>query len=166
MSTADKRDLILTQLLTILEAIPDQLGYTAHSVFRNRGELKDDLRPAIVLLDGTEQHDARVEGRGRMFMSPNIVTLLPQIFVLLVPRKLPTNLGVGEELNVFRVAIIRAIATDDTLASLCGPNGGVFLRKCDTDMQTGNTLQGQLRMDFAFKYVLDPYSLPDNSVTT
>ena len=162
----DRRAEILARLFVIIGTIPDQLGYSSHSTFRNRGELKDDKRPAIALLDGTETHDLRVEGRGRQFMSPNIVTMMPQIFVLLVPRKLPDNTGVGDELNTFRVAIIRAIANDQQLAMLCGPNGGVSLRRVETDMQTGSTLQGQLRMDFAFKYVLDPYSLPDNGVTT
>jgi len=166
MSTSDKRRQILDRLFVSLSAIPQQLGYAQHSAFRNRGVLKTDKLPAVVLLDGSESHDVRTENRGRMFMNANIVTMTPQIFVLLVARNFPSNVAVGDELNAFRTAVIRAVANDTQLASLCGPNGGVSLRRCETDMQTGSTLEGQLRMDFAFKYVLDPYKLPVNDVTS
>jgi hypothetical protein len=157
---SDKREEILEQLLVILESIPPLLGYDEHSVFRNRGEIKEDKRPCIIILDGVENANTSNERKGRVFMSTNIITLLPQIFVLLKTRMTPTNDGVGEELSTFRAAIIKSLADDKTLADLCGPNGMISFRRCETDMQTGSTLQGQMRLDFAINYVLDPTTLP------
>lgn len=155
----DTREAILQRLLVILQGIPTQIGYDVHTVFRNRGELKEDKRPSIVLLDGVEDIRTRYDGRGRVFMSPTVMTLSPQIFVLLKPRPLPDNAGVGAELSTFRAAVIKAIAADKTLAQLCGSNGGIILNRTETDMQTGSTLEGQLRLDFAVDYVLDPSAL-------
>lgn len=160
---SDKREEILERLLALLDAVPPQAGYEEHSAFRNRGVLPQDLRPALVLLDGVENVKTSVERRGRVFMSPTVMTMLPQIFVILKPRKTPTNAGVGEELNVFRAAVVSAIAHDMTLARLCGSNGQVSLRRVETDMQTGSTLEGQLRLDFAFDYVLNPDELAEAS---
>lgn len=87
------------------------------------------------------------------------MSLHPQLFVLLIPRKLPDNAGVGEELSAYRKAIIKAIAEDRTLAHICGSNGQVQLNRVETDMQTGSTLEGQLRLDFQFDYTLDPSAL-------
>lgn len=162
----DKREAILERLLDILDDVPHLMGYDEQTVFRNRGELKGDKRPSLVLLDGTEYAKNSVERKGRVFMSATVMTMTPQIFVLLKERTLPTNEGVGEELNAFHSAITRAIATDSELAELCGPNGQVSLRRVETDMQTGSTLQGQMRMDFAIDYVLDPDELTVVPVTT
>lgn len=155
----DKRAQILDRLEAVLDAIPQQMGYDDHTMARNRGGLDEEQRPAIVLLDGVEEAFLNNEGRGRTFMTSSVMTLLPQIFVLLVPRKTPDNAGVGDELTAFRNAVIGAIANDQQLASLCGSNGEVSLRRVETDMQNGALLEGQLRLDFAFKYVLDPYNL-------
>jgi hypothetical protein len=157
MST-DRREQILARLLEVLEAVPDQLGYDVHTTWRNRGEMKGDKRPALVLLDGIETVKTSTPP-GRVFMSPSVMTMQPQIFVLLKLRNLPTNVGVGEELNTFRVALITAIASDETLAQLCGSNGQVQLINVDTDLQTGNRMEGQMQMDFSFDYVLEPRGL-------
>jgi hypothetical protein len=165
---ADKRTMILERLLAILEAVPLQLGYDQHSVFRDRGLLQKDQLPAFVLLDGVEEAanaDFQMLRRGRQFMAPQLMQLRPQIFVLLEERKLPGNEGVAEELTTFRNAIISAVANDALLMQICGPNGGVALLRVETDMQTGAAVVGQLRFDFAFNYVLDPYRLPDGSTT-
>jgi hypothetical protein len=162
---SDTRESILQRTFVVLSAIPAQIGYTAHSVFRNRALLKEDKRPAIVLLDGTEQSDTRLESRGRMFMAPHVMVMSPQIFVVLKERLTPSNDGVGEELNTFRVAIVNALAHDAMLIRLCGANGEVALRRCITDMQNGALLQGQMQLDFALTYVLDPNKLSTSVVT-
>lgn len=155
----DKREAILERLLALLQGIPAQAGYDTYSVFRNRTLLKEDKRPAIALLDAGELSDTLLEARGRMFFTPQVMTMLPQIFVLLKERTTPSNDGVGEELNVFRVAIIKAIAEDRALQQLCGPDGMVSLRRVTTDLQNGALLQGQMEMDFALTYVLNPGKL-------
>lgn len=154
----DKREAILARLLAILDNIPDVIT-PAQLVVRNRGELPEDKRPAIVLLDGSEEVRISHSGRGGVLMTPAVMTLSPQIFVLLKPRQDAANTGVGEELSAFRVAVIKAIAQDQILAQLCGSNGQVILNRVETDMQTGSTLSGELRFDFAIDYTLDPNAL-------
>lgn len=155
----DRREEILSRLLVILTAVPPQVGSPVHTVFRNRGELPDDKRPSIVLLDGGETIKTPYGNKGRVLMSPAVMTLRPQIFLLLQPRKTIDNAGVGAELNLFRKAIIKAIANDQDLTHLCGSNGGIQLDSCETDMQTGSTLTGEMRFDFSIDYMLDPYNL-------
>lgn len=165
---ADKRALLLDRIVEVLTAIPQQLGYAQHSVFRDRGLLEKDQLPALVLLDGDEQvvnADFQMLRRGRRFMAPQVMQLRPQIFVLLEERKLPGNAGVDDELTTFRNAVISAIANDEQLAQICGPNGGVALLRVETDMKTGASVVGQLRFDFVFNYVLDPYKLSETSTT-
>lgn len=158
---ADKGELILERILAILTAIPQQLGYSVHTTWRNRGELAEDKRPAMVLMDGTEENIKllQTQGSGRVFMSPTVMRLFPQIFVLLKPRDTILNEGVGLELRTFRNAIIKAIAQDKILPQLCGSNGSVSLLRVETDMQTGSTAQGELRIDFAFDYTMNPNDL-------
>ena len=157
----DKREAILVRMLGVLTAIPPQLGYDQHIVARNRGEFPEAKRPALVLLDGLEEQNPNflTDNRGRQFMSPSIMTLRPQIFVLLKARERVDNEGVGTELNTFRAAIVKALATDSALAALVGANGDISLKRVETDMQTGSTLQGQMRMDFWINYVFDPYAI-------
>ena len=118
-----------------------------------------EVRPVVVLLDGVEEIVPNFDtgGRGRKSMSPQVMVMRPQIFVLLKPAELGDNAGVGTELNTFRLAIIQAIARDTALAMLVGSNGDISLRETITDMQTGSTLQGELQLNFWLRYVLNPY---------
>lgn len=148
----DTRELILLRLLAILA--PANTG--AGTVVRNRALLSQDARPAICLLDGTEVQRVTGAKRGRVAMSPQIMTMTPQIFYL--PKsKLPENVGIGEDVNAFRVKIIEAIAGDAELIEIIGSHGDIALMFCDTDLKSGGLLLGQARFDFAITYVLDPY---------
>lgn len=150
----DKREIILTRILAALAAIPG-----VQTTWRNRGELPEDKRPAVVLLDGTESSRTDTFDRGRIKASVNIITMLPQVFLLLKPRDTPKNEGVGEELSDYRTKIIKAICSDSELVNYVGPNGQIEYRGCDTDMQTGSTLSGEMQLHFAFRYVLNPDQL-------
>lgn len=151
---ADKRKIILDRVFALLQAIP---GVT-HS-FRNRGDLKEELRPAVLLLDGTESADGAAYQRGRVAVSPNVITMQPQIFVLPVPKDLPGNNGVTADIEDWRRKIIRALTLDDQLISFVGPNGQIEYRGMDTDMQSGSTMVGEIQFHFAFRYVLDPATI-------
>lgn len=154
----DRRAQILDRLMAIYTPIPEALGFPANSVFRNRGELPEDKRPAIVLLDGLEVRASSLRA-GRTMMGPQIMTLQPQTFVLLKPRKTAANSGIGAELTLFRNRIIRDVSKDEFLATLCGPNGQIVLNRVETDLQTGSSLSGEMRIDFAIDYVLTPNAL-------
>jgi hypothetical protein len=156
---ADKREQILERLKTILDGVPSFVGFSEHTVVRNRALLQNDVLPALVLLDGNEEEFTSSERRGRTAMGPQVMLMQPQIFCVLKPRTLPSNELVGEELNMFRAAIIQAINTDAPLLALLGANGQVVLRRVDTDLNTGNQLRGEAQFFFAIKYVLNPAAL-------
>lgn len=155
----DKRELILTHLLTMLQTLDGPATVDGvKSVFRDRGEVPVEKLPAVVLLDGREEIKVSTSGRGGVY-APTIFNLRPQIFVVLKPRDDINNDGIGEELSQMRVAIIKIMRDDDTLAALLGANGEVQYLGHETDMQTGSTMLGQMQMDFMFSYVLNPSDL-------
>lgn len=150
----DKRELILVRLLAIGTGLTGIV-----SSWRNRGELKSDKRPAFVVLDGDERNVQQAEGRGRVAMSPTVMEMTPQMFVLLVPRDTAKNEGVGAELSAWRAKLLKALATDAQLIDLVGPNGQIIYRNMLSDMKTDSTLYGELQFDFAIRYVLNPSDL-------
>jgi hypothetical protein len=147
----DKREQLLAQMFVVLTAIPGVVNS-----FRNRGELPEDKRPAIVLLDGTEEvrPPQNVKGGARL-LGPIMCSLKPQVFALLVPDG-PQNTGKGQELSAFRMQILKAVLTDPTLKALCGTNGSITYDSMSTDMQTGSSMEGQLQINFTLAYVLNP----------
>lgn len=162
----DKREQILLYLQTLLGQVE---GITA--AYRDRGDFPKEKLPAAVLLDGTEEVRTVIQGHSLTRMPAAVFTLLPQIFVVLKPRYDNTNLTVedangkpisapvGPELSAYRVKVLKAILSDINLAALLGNNGQIEYRGCDTDMQTGSTMVGQLQLHFAFSYVLDTAQL-------
>jgi hypothetical protein len=150
----DKRELILLRLLAIGKAIAG-----IKSGWRNRGELKEDNRPAFVLLDGDETNPLLGSSRGHAAFSTTIMELRPQLFILLVPRDTPKNEGVGEELSSWRAKLLSGLASDQQLVDLIGPNGQIIFRGMQTDMSTGSPLFGELQFDFGIRYVLNPLEL-------
>jgi hypothetical protein len=154
---SDTREQILTRILDICTG---QVGFV--SKVRNRGLLKTDLRPAVVLLDGGESpvltHGGR-NNRGKqgmiMALTPQIMEMKPELYITL-PEDDPDNLDIGPNLNAKRIQIIKAIGGDELLLLLLGSNGGLVYNGCDTDLKSGGTLKGQMRLDFAYRYTLFP----------
>jgi hypothetical protein len=156
--SVNRREEILARLFVILSGITG-----IETAVRNRGLLDNDMCPAISLLDGDENSQSlggthqRTSGRGRQRMSPGIVTLHPQVFLLLKLKK-PANLLVGETLNVFRGTIIKAIAGDGVLLSLITANGDITYDGCETDLKTGMEMSGQMQLSFSISHSFDPYA--------
>jgi hypothetical protein len=75
-----------------------------------------------------------------------------------VPRP-PKNLGVGPELNAYRAQIIRTFDADETLLQLMGENGEFIYHGGPTDMQSGQSMQGQFKLDFSIVYPFNPSEL-------
>jgi len=148
----NRREEVLARLFAILQA---QDGFQTFK--RNRGLLDNDVLPAILLLDGDETTRTSGERRGRVKMSPVIVTMRPQIFVLLKNVK-PNNIDVGTLLNTYRGAIVRAIAADTQLAALVGPNGDMSYDGAETDLKSGMPMEGQMQISVSISCPLDPYN--------
>lgn len=139
------------------------------STWRNRGGLDDIERPAVILLDGKEfifPPFREVPGRKTVKMPPVVMTLKPQIFIVLQLRDNVTNMTlnnapdpVGPELSAWRMKVKAAIENDPTLIGLLTDNGQITYCGCDTDMQTGSSigaLGAMLQFDYEFNYVLFP----------
>jgi len=156
----DAREEILARIFVILttlaDAIRTQDATTTPTVARNRGLMSQDSRPVFILLDGDERTRLDGDRRGRVRMSPSLVTMAPQIFVVMKSR-LPQNENLGQEMNELRLIMINALVTDDTLVTLLTANGNINYLGHDTDLKSGSNLEGQMRLDFALTYVLDPY---------
>jgi hypothetical protein len=157
--TPGTREQILDRVTAILA---DMTG--APPVYRNRGDILDIQRPAIVVLDGIEKNVAeQQESIKTRRMVPAIILMSPQIFVLLKERDNANNdtVGnvpdpVGAELNYWLDAIRGALSNDALLLQYLTANGQVIYRGCWTDMQTGSTLLGELRVFIDLIYVWLP----------
>ena len=154
----DRREAILAQVEVLLGSLPADVAPFA-AVYRNRGELKETMRPAVVLLDGTETTVQNYNTPRNSRMAPHLIELRPQIFAVMKKRELDLASEYGPELSSYRMAILRALFGDQTLSGLIGTNGKIEYRGALTDMQTGSTFQGELQINLAITYLLAPGDL-------
>jgi hypothetical protein len=155
----DKREAILQRMLAILSTITGPAVVDGQvSIFRNRGEVPVEKLPALVLLDGREEIRLSASGKGGA-LAATLFTLHPQVFVVLKPREDVNNDGIGEELSDYRIRLLKAFTSDDSLLAMLGSNGEIQYLGHETDMQTGSTMLGQLQMLFSLTYVLNPSDL-------
>lgn len=160
----DRRDLLLERVYAILQGLAGQQIGTgpvvqAANIVRNRGEMPTDKRPAIILMDADETSNKEAFGRGRPGSTPLLVEVRPEIYVCLEGRK-PQNLSVGEDLNAFRIAILKLVLFDSQLATIIGsPTGEIRYEGCLTDLARGRNEDGELGMMIAFRYPFIPTEL-------
>ena len=157
----DKREEILAYLETSLATVEGIV-----ELYRDRGDLTNFQRPAIMLLDGTEDVRTEQAGTNLRSMAPAVYTLRPEIFLIARSRDDMSNTTlngvaapIGPELSDWRIKILKKISRDINLVTLLGPNGQVQYMGSETDMRTDNTLEGMILFHFAFSYVLDPAKL-------
>jgi hypothetical protein len=158
--SVNKRELILDRMFEILESFkgpPTLLNDRLVTTARNRGKLANDELPAGFLLDGDESTTLAGDRRGRVKMSPVMVTMRPQVFVVLKLQS-PKNETVGPLLNKYRGMFIHGFATDTALLSLIGDNGDISFDGMITDMKTGMPMEGEAQLNFAIRCFLNPYS--------
>lgn len=146
----DRREQILSRLFAVLQTNLVQC-------VRNRAELPDEARPAGILLDGDESANESAFNRGRL-VGPNLVSLQPEIYLVLNSRK-PDNVNVGQDLNVLRAVVVKAILSDAQLLSLVGPNGEMQYKGCVTDLARGRGMDGEMGLNMTFIYVFNPNEL-------
>ena len=158
MTAVASREQILTQIEAVLATVPGIV-----TCARNRGLLPEDAKPAIIMLDGREDIVSTVVPQKSVRMPPAIFRLQPQIFVILQQRDDATNstvMGVakpiGPEISYWRDTILSLLINDPTLLSMVTTTGQIVFRGMETDMQTGNTMLGQLRLFIDFHYVWFP----------
>ena len=145
----DRREMILARLLVIAKGID---GIAA--AFRNRDEISEKQRPAIVILDADEAADDS-DPSGRPSRSPRRVAMTPEIYILLGSK--PEDLGTA--INALRARLVTAVLTDDQLISLVGSNGDIRYEGCATALARGRSMEGEMGVSFSFAYVLRPQEL-------
>lgn len=147
----------LVVLLEGLKAAPTPVDERLVTVARNRGKLDNDRLPAGYVLDGDEQVTLPGDRRGRVLMQPVLAIMRPQVFVVL-KTKTPQNEGVGQLLNAYRKRIITLFADDAQLRALVGSNGDIAYEGIVTDLKSGMPMDGQMQLNFAFRYFVNVYS--------
>ncbi len=147
----DVREEILARLFAIAAEVPG-----VAMAGRNRVGLSETARPAVVVLDADEAAEED-EPRGRPGHAPQLVVMTPELFVL---AGAPAA-EIGAELNGFRRRIVRRVLTDATLLSLAGPNGFVRYAGCATALAAGRSMEGEMSLSFAIRYVLRPMDMED-----
>lgn len=145
----DRRELILSRLLEIAKGIPGIV-----SALRNRDEISEKQRPAIVILDADEAADD-ADPLSRPSRSPRRVAMTPEIYILLGAK--PEDLGTA--INILRARFVKAVLTDEPLRTIISSNGEVRYEGCATALARGRSMEGEMGVSFSFAYVLRPEEL-------
>ena len=145
----DRREMILSHLLEIASVTE---GVVA--AFRNRDEISEKQRPAIVILDADEAADDTDPG-SRPARSPRRVAMTPEIYILLGAK--PEDLG--STINTLRARFVKAVLSDTQLISIVGTNGDIRYEGCATALARGRSMEGEMGVSFSFTYVLRPEEL-------
>jgi len=145
----DRREMILSHLLEIASVTE---GVVA--AFRNRDEISEKQRPAIVILDADEAADDTDPG-SRPARSPRRVAMTPEIYILLGAK--PEDLG--STINTLRARFVKAVLSDTQLINIVGTNGDVRYEGCATALARGRSMEGEMGVSFSFTYVLRPEEL-------
>lgn len=154
----DRREAILAQLEVILGSLSTTVAPFA-AVFRNRADLKETARPAVVLLDNAETVVHLYNSQRGTSLVPMLVELKPQIWVVLKVRDKEKSNEYGPELSAYRLTILSALFNDAVLSGLIEMNGKIEYRGFDSDMAIHATMQGQTLMSFGITYILRPEDL-------
>ncbi len=145
----DRREMILSRLLEIAGSTE---GIVA--AFRNKDEISERQRPAIVILDADEAADDADPG-SRPARSPRRVAMTPEIYILLGAK--PEELG--SVINLLRARFVKSVLGDSQLGSIVGTNGDIRYEGCATALARGRSMEGEMGVSFSFTYVLRPEEL-------
>lgn len=145
----DRREMVLARLLEIARGIE---GIAA--AFRNKDEISEKQRPAIVILDADETAED-TDPTSRPSRSPRRVAMTPEIYILLGAK--PEELGTT--INTLRARLVKTILADAQLAGIVGSNGDIRYEGCATALARGRSMEGEMGVSFSFAYVLRPEEL-------
>lgn len=141
---ADKRELILQRLLVIAEGIE---GIVTAS--RNKDEITERARPAIVILDADEAAEDS-DPNNRPFNAARRVVMTPEMYIMLGAK--PQDLGTA--INALRAKFVKAVLTDVPLKTLVGQNGDIRYEGCATALARGRNMEGEMGVSISFTYIL------------
>jgi hypothetical protein len=139
----DRREEILTRLVTIAQAVPNVMR-----VYRNVDSNPEVMRPSIIIKDGEEEASDMDERMAHRFGIANLVVLTPVV----------TLVAAGDEetmpktLSDMRMNFVAGVLNDAPLISVVSSNG--YLRYAGATMtdEYGYLLQGQMSLRFNIRY--------------
>ena len=146
---ADRREMILTRLLEIAVGVE---GIVA--AFRNRDEISEKQRPAIIILDADDAADD-ADPSSRPSRAPRRVAMTPEIYILLGAK----SEDLGTAINTLRARLVKAILMDPSLLTILGSSGDARYEGCATALARGRSMEGEMGVSFSFTYVLRPEEL-------
>lgn len=139
----DRREEILDRLTAIAQSL-----FAQNAVFRNRDEVPEDPRPAILINDGDESSpDPDPAMRS---LSGTLAVMTPIITVFADP----VNKEAAKIVAAKRAALLAAIMQDSTLLSITGPNGFIRYVGFSTTDELGRRRAASGAMAFSFRYPL------------
>jgi hypothetical protein len=144
----DQREAILERLAVVCSEIE---GVTTAA--RNKLQVADVARPALIVLDGNEDVEDGY-GKGKPSVSPLVVTMRPEVW--LFAGGIPEDIGAA--VSAFRALIISAVLTDSQLLALC-KDSDIRYSGCMTNFTAGQRIEADLALVFVLRYVLRPNEL-------
>jgi hypothetical protein len=148
---ADRREAILARLVTLCGAVAG-----INAVGRNRTDVTQMARPAVVILDGSEElFNAPVHGRQGSRSQVQLMQLTPSIVIALRGND---GIEAGSLLSLYRTSIVGAILTDTTLAGAITTNGGIRYEGCSVTAPGAEAQEHQIELSVVFVY---PFQLSD-----
>lgn len=143
----DKRELVLARMVQVIKELD-----MYKEVYRNRDEVADSVKPAIVVIDGPETVVDQPDERGhRPSNATVLVEMTPEVIVLTDTVSTDT---IGTDLNKHRAAIVKAIVTDAQLLTIVGANGKIRYQSFEMALAAGRRVEGQAMIRIAFVYPL------------
>lgn len=150
MAAVDVREQILSRIRAVLGTVAG-----AQLAARNRIPVSGASRPALVLQDGSEE-ECETENPGPRGSQKSLMRLSPRVMIL---AGAPAE-SIGATLSTLRAALLPAILKDSQLLSLVGGPAGIRgqgqmrYSGCAVELQTGETQEAVMQLDFTFEYVL------------
>lgn len=141
----DTREAILARLVAVCEAVP------GINVVRRNSKIADETEfPSVIIADADEIAEPPPSEGRRVPPGIQIVTMTPEIFVML-GSDADT---VGTAINTLRAAVLKAIMTDDGLATITGSNGRIRYNSCATGLTQGRNMIADMGLSISFTYPL------------
>jgi hypothetical protein len=149
---ADQREAILSRLVEVCGSVEG-----VNAADRNRLDVSGMLRPAVIVLDGTERlvtaqptssAQATVSAKQRMELQPQVIIAL----------RGNSGAEAGTLLTLYRNRVVAAILTDTALLASVTVNGGIRYEGCAVPPPDAEALEYRIDLNLVFTYI---FSLSD-----
>jgi hypothetical protein len=145
----DQREAILSRLVEVCGEVEG-----INAVGRNTLDVSAMLRPAVIVLDGSEQvaTAALSDYRAPTVTKRQIMQLVPQIIIALRGN---TGAEGGTLLTLFRNRVLSAILNDAALQASVTSNGGIRYTGCVVPPPDAEGREFRIDLNMTFTYTFD-----------